>query len=101
MSVDVLLIFPHQLFATNRALARDKHVLLVEDPLYFSQYAFHKQKLILHRASMRMHASYLQGERTHVHYLNADQAPTMAAVAEHVRRCSRSVAKLWIATGGC
>jgi hypothetical protein len=30
-------------------LARDKHVLLVADPLYFSQYAFHEQKLILPR----------------------------------------------------
>lgn len=67
-------------------LARDKHVLLVEDPLYFSQYAFHKQKLILHRASMRMHASYLQGDRTHVHYVDLDRAPTMAAVAERVRQ---------------
>ena len=84
--MDALLLFPHQLFASNKALARDKHVLLVEDPLYFSQYSFHKQKLILHRASMRMHASYLQGKRTQVHYLDVDQAPTMAAVIERVRQ---------------
>ena len=86
MPVDVLLIFPHQLFASNSALARDKHVLLVEDALYFSQYAFHKQKLILHRASMRMHAAYLQAERAHVHYLSVEQAPTMAAVAQRVQQ---------------
>ncbi|HET9448014.1 MAG TPA: cryptochrome/photolyase family protein, partial [Steroidobacteraceae bacterium] len=83
--MDVLLIFPHQLFASNRRLARGKHVLLVEDPLYFSQYAFHKQKLILHRASMRMHASYLQ-QVADVRYVELDQAPKMAAVAERVRQ---------------
>lgn len=86
VTVDLLLLFPHQLFASNEALARDKHVFLVEDPLYFSQYAFHKQKLILHRASMRMHAAFLQRPRTQVHYLEVDQAPTMAAVVERARQ---------------
>lgn len=84
--VDVLLLFPHQLFSSNTALARDKQVLLVEDALYFRQYAFHKQKLILHRASMRMHAAHLQQEGIRVHYLDLDQAPTMAAVIERARQ---------------
>jgi deoxyribodipyrimidine photolyase-related protein len=83
--VDVLLLFPHQLFARNTALARNKRVLLVEDALYFKQYAFHKQKLILHRASMRMHAAHLQKQNTQVHYLDVDAAPTMAAVVERAR----------------
>ncbi|MBL8268887.1 cryptochrome/photolyase family protein [Steroidobacter sp.] len=86
MSVDVLLLFPHQLFASNKSLARGKHVLLVEDPLYFSQYSFHKQKLILHRASMRMHAAFLEKAGVAVHYLDLDQAPTMAAVIERARQ---------------
>lgn len=84
--VDVLLIFPHQLFESNRVLGRGKHVLLVEDPLYFSQYKFHKQKLILHRASMRMHAAFLKTARLDVHYLELDRAPTMAAVIEYARQ---------------
>ncbi|MDY6948063.1 MAG: cryptochrome/photolyase family protein [Pseudomonadota bacterium] len=84
--MDVLLIFPHQLFATNETLARSKRVLLVEDPLYFSQYAFHKQKLILHRASMRMHASFLRKAGIDVHYLDLEHAPTMTAVIEHARK---------------
>lgn len=84
-TVDILLLFPHQLFESNRALARGKHVVLVEDALYFSQYAFHKQKLILHRATMRMHAAFLRQARISVTYLAAEQAPTMAAVFEHVR----------------
>lgn len=84
--MDVLLIFPHQLFESNKALARGKHVLLIEDALYFSQYAFHKQKLILHRASMRMHASFLQKAGIDVHYLNVDHAPTMTAAIEYALR---------------
>ncbi|HKS56203.1 MAG TPA: cryptochrome/photolyase family protein [Steroidobacteraceae bacterium] len=83
--MDVLLLFPHQLFASNTTLARNKHVLLVEDALYFRQYAFHKQKLILHRASMRMHAAHLEKQNAQVHYLNVDEAPTMAAVIERAR----------------
>lgn len=84
--MDVLLIFPHQLFADNKRLARNKHVLLVEDALYFSQYAFHQQKLILHRASMRMHADFLRKARIDVHYLDTDDVPTMTAVVEHAKR---------------
>lgn len=52
------LVFPHQLFHPHPALAKDRIVYLAEDPLYFgndSHYpiAFHKQKLVLHRASMQ------------------------------------------------
>jgi deoxyribodipyrimidine photolyase-related protein len=33
------------------------HQFLVEDPLLFRQYAFHKQKLMLHRATMKRYAA--------------------------------------------
>ncbi|MGL6075018.1 MAG: cryptochrome/photolyase family protein [Fimbriiglobus sp.] len=47
------LIFPHQLFADHPAIRGAKRVYLVEHPLFFSQYPFHRQKLLLHRASMQ------------------------------------------------
>jgi deoxyribodipyrimidine photolyase-related protein len=50
------LIYPHQLFESHPAAEGADHVFLVEDPLFFSQYAFHKQKLMLHRASMKRYA---------------------------------------------
>jgi deoxyribodipyrimidine photolyase-related protein len=50
------LIYPHQLFEDHPAADGADVVFLIEDPLYFRQYAFHKQKLILHRATMKRYA---------------------------------------------
>lgn len=50
------LIYPHQLFHAHPAVAGADVVFMVEDPLFFRQYAFHKQKLMLHRATMKRYA---------------------------------------------
>lgn len=50
------LIYPHQLFADHPAKTGADTLFLVEDPLFFRQYPFHKQKLMLHRAAMRRYA---------------------------------------------
>jgi len=89
--IDALLIFPHQLFASNAALARGKTAYLVEDALYFVQYPFHKQKLILHRASMRAHSAFLLGSGAKVIYIEAAEAPTMEAVMRIVAKISHDV----------
>lgn len=52
----VSLVFPHQLFENNPALLQGNTVVLVEEYLFFRQYTFHKQKLVLHRASMKAYA---------------------------------------------
>ena len=46
------LVYPHQLWEQNPAVSNAKAIFLIEDPLFFTQYQFHAQKLILHRASM-------------------------------------------------
>lgn len=46
------IVYPHQLWENHPAVSAAKHVILVEDPLFFKQYDFHVQKLVLHRASM-------------------------------------------------
>ncbi len=48
----VTLIYPHQLFAANPALQQGRPVWMVEDVLFFRQYAFHKKKIAFHKASM-------------------------------------------------
>lgn len=53
-----VLLFPHQLYKQHEALAIDGLHIVIEHPLYFGtdkQYPirFHKQKLVLHRASMK------------------------------------------------
>ena len=47
----VALVFPHQLFKHADTLKHVETVYLVENELYFSQYKFHQQKNVLHRAS--------------------------------------------------
>jgi deoxyribodipyrimidine photolyase-related protein len=50
---ELLLIFPHQLYHTHPAIHSGCPILLMEEHLLFSQYRFHKKKLVLHRASMK------------------------------------------------
>lgn len=71
MSQEVAIIFPHQLFTSHPALAKKRVVWLVEEALFFNQYAFHKQKLILHRASMKAYANWLLAEGFTVEYADA------------------------------
>lgn len=52
-------IFPHQLFKKNPAVSAGRIVYLVEELLFFKHYHFHKQKLVLHRASMKQYEDYL------------------------------------------
>ncbi|NAS12131.1 cryptochrome/photolyase family protein [Poritiphilus flavus] len=67
----VNLIFPHQLFKDNPLLANGHQFYLVEEWLFFRQYAFHKQKLAFHRMSMRYYAEYLKETGASVQYVEA------------------------------
>lgn len=67
----VFLLFPHQLFQDITPLREADTVYLIEELLFFRQYAFHKQKLILHRASMQYYADYLRRASLKVEYIEA------------------------------
>ena len=69
MSKKVSLIFPHQLF-TDTSLWQDECYLIEED-LYFTQFPFHKQKLVLHRASMKAYEQKLIDAGKQVHYIDS------------------------------
>ena len=84
--MQALVLFPHQLFASNERLARGRAAYLVEDALFFRQYPFHKHKLVLHRASMKAHAARLAAAGIAVHYVDSRDAPDMAAVASRLAR---------------
>ena len=71
LTLDVSLVFPHQLFKQHPALVPGRPVVLVEEWLYFRQFPFHQQKLVLHRASMRFYASYLRELGYAVEYVEA------------------------------
>lgn len=57
---EATLIYPHQLFKEHPALKKDRPVYFVEDELFFTQYKFHKQKLLFHRASINAYAQTLR-----------------------------------------
>lgn len=63
------LIYPHQLFEAIDTLRTCDDIFLIEDPLYFSEFQFHKQKLILHRASMKEYEQYLKSNTLNVTYI--------------------------------
>ena len=68
--MSAFLIFPHQLF--EETLSQEADVFyLVESDLFFNQYAFHKQKLVFHRASMRAFADRLRSAEKNVTYIDA------------------------------
>ncbi|MBE7174324.1 MAG: cryptochrome/photolyase family protein [Williamsia sp.] len=71
MTTSVTLVFPHQLFKEHTAVQPGKPVYLVEEALFFNQFNFHKQKLVLHRASMKAYQDFLQKKKIHVQYIEA------------------------------
>ncbi|KQS92241.1 cryptochrome/photolyase family protein [Chryseobacterium sp. Leaf394] len=65
------LIFPHQLFKDTEYLDKSQPVFLVEEFLFFRQYKFHKQKIALHRASMKFYENYLIKLKFKVEYIDS------------------------------
>jgi deoxyribodipyrimidine photolyase-related protein len=77
--MNAFLIFPHQLF--EEALSQEADVFyVVESDLFFKQYAFHKQKILFHRASMRAFADRLRAAGKTVEYIDS-QDPRASEVA--------------------
>jgi deoxyribodipyrimidine photolyase-related protein len=67
MNKKIFILYPHQLFENIEKLVNYK-VVLVEEPLFFTQYNFHIQKLVLHRASMKFYQEYLVENNIEVEY---------------------------------
>ena len=67
----ISVVYPHQLFEDHPAISKMRDVWMVEDDLFFNQYKFHKQKLILHRASMKYYESKLKENNLVVKYIDA------------------------------
>lgn len=78
------IVFPHQLYDSHPSLSKERVVFIIEYGLFFTQYKFHKQKLMLHRASMKYYEHYLQSRGYKVSYLNAiDDLADMEMLFRH------------------
>lgn len=80
--MEIALVYPHQLFEKNPALEGGRALWLVEDPLFFGNdpewpAAMHRQKLVLHRASMRAYAAGLRGRE--VNYVETPDGSDVAS----------------------
>ncbi len=75
------LIYPHQLFADHPALGGADVRVLVEEPLLLTQYRFHRQKLILHRASMQHYADRLRRQKRQVRYVECRELDSTGDIA--------------------
>lgn len=80
------LIYPHQLFADHPALVKRSQAVMIEEPLLFSQFPFHRQKLMLHRATMKRYAGELQKKGVVVHYIEASELTDTASIVDVLRR---------------
>ncbi len=67
---EAVLVFPNQLFKNHPALEKSRQVYLVEEWLFFRQYNFHQQKLILHRSGMKFYEDYLKIHKYKVQYID-------------------------------
>jgi hypothetical protein len=52
-----LIILPNQLFPLKLIKEKITHIYLIEEPRYFTDFNFHKLKLMYHRASMKKYAA--------------------------------------------
>ena len=71
MATAINLIFPNQLFAESALLENGNPIYLIEEYLFFRQYKFHKQKIALHRASMKSYQAFLEKKGLQVIYINS------------------------------
>lgn len=71
--MDIFLVFPVHLFKNIKNL-KEKKVYLIEDPIYFTDYKYHKLKIAYHRCTMKHYENYLKKNKINVSYINFDKA---------------------------
>ncbi|MFB6212327.1 MAG: cryptochrome/photolyase family protein [Candidatus Magasanikbacteria bacterium] len=76
---EVALVFPNQLFKNNSAIENSEKVFLIEDPLFFKQFSFHKKKLVLHRASMKWYEDQISKPTV---YIDSNQIDSTQEISE-------------------
>lgn len=62
MNSDIFIIWPNTLFEDIRIPNNITKILIIEHPLFFTMYNYHKMKLVLHRASMKFYQDWLATE---------------------------------------
>ena len=68
----ILLILPNQLFPLQLITKKYSFnkIILIEEPRYFTDFKFHKLKLVYHRSSMKKYYDDLVGKNIDVSYID-------------------------------
>lgn len=66
----LFLLFPVHLFKDLKLLKSYSHVYLIEDPIYFTDYKYHKLKIAYHRATMKSYEDLLKKYKINVSYFS-------------------------------
>lgn len=66
--MDIFFVFPIHLFFNIDKL-KNKTVYLLEEPIFFTKFKFHKLKLAYHRATMKSYYQYLVNNKIEVKYI--------------------------------
>jgi len=84
---DAFIVLPNQLFI--KLPSRDfSELILIEHSRFFSDFRFHKKKLIFHRASMKYYQDLLEREKFKVKYLEYEKLleyPSLAILLKQKR----------------
>ena len=81
-----ILVYPHQLFLNNDLISNEHLIFVIEDPLFFTQYFFHKQKIILHRASMKAYCDMLTSRNHTVIYIEAREMKNSESIGSILKK---------------
>ena len=73
--MEIFLLYPIHLFKNINNL-KNKTVYIIEDPIYFCDYKYHKLKLAYHRASMKCYENYLNKNKIKTKYIEFKNANT-------------------------
>lgn len=71
--MNFFIILPNQLFEYKHIkeyLDKNTKIYLIEEPRYFTDYKFHKMKLIYHRASMKNYYDEIKKKFKNIEYVN-------------------------------
>lgn len=92
----VTLIFPDQLLEDHPAIKSKRAVFLVEEFLFFRVQRFHRQRLMLLRASMKAYEAELMKRGFDVTYIPSDQLKERKAFARELEK--RGVKEIHVAS---
>lgn len=71
--MQVQLVFPHQLYEQSLLFKEKGPTYFIESDLFFTQYHFHQQKILFHRATMKYYANLFIQKGHICHYIEAQK----------------------------